>query len=152
ETSLTYYKARYYDSVLAQFVAADPSDPTDPRVGVNRYAYALQDPIDFTDNGNRAGGYGTAEVGVAVGRAGLTIGTDGNVYGHGAVGSYGAPVSVAVTAGGIWTFGGAPISDFLTGPTTNVSLGFMSIGWNSSGFSIGLGWAGWGWTESNGYN
>jgi RHS repeat-associated protein len=52
ETGLIYYPARYYDPVLGRFIAADPSEPGDPRVGVNRYAYALNDPIDLVDDGH----------------------------------------------------------------------------------------------------
>jgi RHS repeat-associated protein len=49
ETGLIYLNARYYDSVLGRFVSADPSDPTVPGVGVNRYAYALNSPIVLLD-------------------------------------------------------------------------------------------------------
>jgi len=44
-----YLNARYYDPVLARFVQADPSDPTGQGVGVNRYAYALNNPVSFLD-------------------------------------------------------------------------------------------------------
>jgi RHS repeat-associated protein len=49
ETGLLYLNARYYDPVLGRFLAADPSDPTSPGVGVNRYAYAGNDPVNFRD-------------------------------------------------------------------------------------------------------
>src|SRR5262249_47368697 len=45
---------RYYDPVLARFVSADSSDPSNPRVGVNRYAYALNDPINHIDDGRES--------------------------------------------------------------------------------------------------
>ncbi|MGH6942297.1 RHS repeat-associated core domain-containing protein [Hypericibacter sp.] len=49
ETGLLYLNARYYDPVLARFVQADPSDPSQPSVGPNRYAYALGNPIGAID-------------------------------------------------------------------------------------------------------
>jgi RHS repeat-associated protein len=49
ETGLQYLNARYYDPVLARFIQADPSDPSQPGVGVNRYAYALGNPIGLLD-------------------------------------------------------------------------------------------------------
>jgi len=45
ETGLMYLNARYYDPTLARFTQADPSDPTKPGVGVNRYAYAGNSPV-----------------------------------------------------------------------------------------------------------
>jgi RHS repeat-associated protein len=45
ETGLVYLHARYYDPRLARFITADPSDPTAPGVGLNRYAYAGNSPI-----------------------------------------------------------------------------------------------------------
>jgi RHS repeat-associated protein len=45
ETGLMYLNARYYDPVLGRFMSADPSDPTVAGVGVNRYAYAHNNPV-----------------------------------------------------------------------------------------------------------
>jgi RHS repeat-associated protein len=49
ETGLQYLGARYYDPILARFIQADPSDPSQPGVGVNRYAYALGNPVGLMD-------------------------------------------------------------------------------------------------------
>jgi RHS repeat-associated protein len=49
ETGLLYLHARYYDPVLARFIQADPMNPTLPGVGVNRYAYASNNPVMFLD-------------------------------------------------------------------------------------------------------
>jgi len=49
ETGLMYLHARYYDPVLARFIQADPMSPALPGVGVNRYAYALNNPVMFAD-------------------------------------------------------------------------------------------------------
>jgi RHS repeat-associated protein len=45
ETGLIYLHARYYDPRLARFVTADPTDPTEQGMGLNRYAYAGNSPI-----------------------------------------------------------------------------------------------------------
>jgi RHS repeat-associated protein len=49
DTGLLYLNARYYDPVLARFIQADPSDPGQPGVGPNRYAYAGGNPIGAVD-------------------------------------------------------------------------------------------------------
>jgi RHS repeat-associated protein len=58
EPGLIYLNARYYDPILARFIQPDPLDPFLPGVGVNRYAYAsnnpimFSDPLGLSDNGN----------------------------------------------------------------------------------------------------
>ena len=49
ETGLIYLNARYYDPVLGRFISPDPTVPTADAVGLNRYAYAANNPISFTD-------------------------------------------------------------------------------------------------------
>src|SRR5262249_2417670 len=49
KTQLLYLHARYYDPALGRFLQADPSDPTGAGVGVNRYAYALNNPVMLLD-------------------------------------------------------------------------------------------------------
>jgi len=49
ETGLLYLNARYYDPALARFISADPSDPVRPGVGLNRYAYAGNNPVAYAD-------------------------------------------------------------------------------------------------------
>ena len=48
-TGLFYLHARYYDPVIGRFNTADPSDPLAPGVGLNRYAYAGNNPIMRVD-------------------------------------------------------------------------------------------------------
>jgi RHS repeat-associated protein len=46
ETGLVYLHARYLNPYLGRFITPDPSpDPTQPGVGLNRYAYAGDSPI-----------------------------------------------------------------------------------------------------------
>ena len=49
ETGLLYLNARYYDPKAGRFLSPDSLDPTLPGVGTNRYAYALNDPINKRD-------------------------------------------------------------------------------------------------------
>lgn len=48
-TGLFYLHARYYDPVLGRFISPDPTVPSDAMVGLNHYAYAVNDPINHTD-------------------------------------------------------------------------------------------------------
>jgi RHS repeat-associated protein len=49
KTGLMYLHARYYDPQLGRFIQADPSDPTAVGVGINRYAYAGDNPVAYLD-------------------------------------------------------------------------------------------------------
>ena len=49
ETGLFYLHARYYDPFVGRFDSPDPTVPSSTSVGLNRYAYAGNDPVDHTD-------------------------------------------------------------------------------------------------------
>ena len=51
ETGLQYLNARFYDPNLGRFFTPDTWDPTIPGVDINRYAYALNDPVNGMDPG-----------------------------------------------------------------------------------------------------
>ena len=56
EIGLQYLHARYYDPALGRFISPDTWDPDLPGVDINRYAYALNDPINGSDaNGHSYG-------------------------------------------------------------------------------------------------
>src|SRR5262249_49916227 len=48
-TGLFYLHARYYDPILARFVQPDPTVPSARNVGLNHYAYAINDPVNHED-------------------------------------------------------------------------------------------------------
>lgn len=48
---LQYLNARYYDPELGLFLQPDWFEVTNPFVGTNRYAYSLNDPVNFADPG-----------------------------------------------------------------------------------------------------
>ncbi len=56
ESALMYLNARYYDPVVGRFIQPDPLDPATPGVGVNRYAYAHNNPIMMLDPTGLANG------------------------------------------------------------------------------------------------
>ena len=49
DSGLIYLNARYYDPVLGRFISPDPTVPTTRSVGLNRYAYAANNPVSHTD-------------------------------------------------------------------------------------------------------
>jgi RHS repeat-associated protein len=54
ETGLQYLHARYYDPFYGRFLSPDTWDPILAGVDINRYAYAGDDPVNFSDaNGHR---------------------------------------------------------------------------------------------------
>jgi RHS repeat-associated protein len=54
ETGLLYLNARYMDPKFGRFISPDDWDPTLPGVGTNRYAYALNDPVNKSDPNGRS--------------------------------------------------------------------------------------------------
>src|SRR5262249_13249609 len=49
ETGLMFLHARYYDPALGIFLSPDSAHPAVAGVGLNRYLYALGDPMNGTD-------------------------------------------------------------------------------------------------------
>jgi RHS repeat-associated protein len=49
ETGFLYLNARYYDPALGRFISPDWWDPNQPGVGMNRYTYSDNDPINKSD-------------------------------------------------------------------------------------------------------
>jgi RHS repeat-associated protein len=49
ETGFLFLNARYYDPALGTFISGDPSSPLSRGVGINRYAYAGNNPIFYSD-------------------------------------------------------------------------------------------------------
>src|SRR5437667_5843164 len=48
-TGLIYLHARYYDPMLGRFISPDPTVSTTRLVGLNRYGYAGNDPVNNND-------------------------------------------------------------------------------------------------------
>ena len=67
ETGLLFLNARYLDPDLGIFTQPDWWDPLMPGVGTNRYAYAFNDPVNYSDPNGHAVQFGTAVVGAVVG-------------------------------------------------------------------------------------
>ncbi|WP_176832935.1 RHS repeat-associated core domain-containing protein [Celeribacter baekdonensis] len=54
DAGLQYLNARYYDPRLGLFIQPDWLDPTQPGVGLNRFAYSANDPVNLSDPGGNA--------------------------------------------------------------------------------------------------
>lgn len=79
---LVHLGARYYDPRIGQFVSPDPSNPDGAGVGVNRYAYALNDPINLSDpSGLAAYGYENGIMTITIGYTPNTEGISIDYYG-----------------------------------------------------------------------
>ncbi len=48
-TGLLYLHARYYDPMLGRFLSPDPTIPSPRLLGLNRYAYAQDNPVNLVD-------------------------------------------------------------------------------------------------------
>ncbi|MCP4361883.1 MAG: RHS repeat-associated core domain-containing protein, partial [Chloroflexi bacterium] len=144
-SGLMYYGTRYYDPALARFITADTIYDTGPQ-GLNRYSYALNNPIIFNDpTGNYVSGeddsenptcYGCvtgSQEQMAEGTATVHDGRDGsqnqtlNDYDEGGYASFPAspriykPPYLSRQVDG----------NNLFGPKGNVLNQFMSSGWSS---------------------
>ena len=53
-SGLIYQPARYYDPAIAKYLSADDNDPARADVGFSRYAYAIDDPANYIDDGGAA--------------------------------------------------------------------------------------------------
>jgi RHS repeat-associated protein len=51
DAGLQYLNARYYDPRLGMFIQPDWLDPTQQGVGLNRYSYSANDPVNLRDPG-----------------------------------------------------------------------------------------------------
>jgi RHS repeat-associated protein len=54
DAGLQYLNARYYDPRLGMFIQPDWFDPTQQGVGLNRFAYSANDPVNLRDPGGNA--------------------------------------------------------------------------------------------------
>ena len=99
---LYYYRARYYSPTFGRFIS---EDPIGFKGGINFYAYARDNPINFADPSGRVtanlGGAGNCTFwGISFGfSAGFVVDSQGNV------GAYQTPVSVGGGAGSGCSFG-----------------------------------------------
>jgi RHS repeat-associated protein len=76
ETGLLYLNARYMDPIFGRFVSPDDWDPTLFGVGLNRYAYAQNDPVNKADNNGHCADACVVETGLVLGVLALAYGID----------------------------------------------------------------------------
>jgi RHS repeat-associated protein len=127
ETGLFYLHARYYDPEIGRFISPDPTVPSTASVGLNRYAYAANDPVNYTDTNGlwpslhvfktiaRAGVRGAVGL-VSAAFSGVASATEYSVDRYGAGVEY-----VAEKSGGIPLIGGVVVGVLATCPMTGIA-------------------------------
>lgn len=129
-TNLMYLHARYYDPNLGRFVSPDSVVPAPTSTGFNRYAYAGNDPVNFTD---RNGQNWLMDFGGSIWN-GITTGL--NSFGSYAFGSFGGSGFGAAGAGGFQGFN--PSCFYCAGQLGNTAQLNFNPSVNST--SSGRGW------------
>ncbi|SDG38087.1 RHS repeat-associated core domain-containing protein [Celeribacter baekdonensis] len=66
DAGLQYLNARYYDPRLGMFIQPDWLDPTQQGVGLNRFAYSANDPVNLRDPSGNAWGLASKLVKLAI--------------------------------------------------------------------------------------
>ncbi len=132
DTGLYYFGARYYDPVLGRFLSADSFNvgSANHPSSYNRYAYAVNNPVDYTDPSGHFAFLAAIAIGALIGAVvggasyGIQTAASGNEFSWGdfgksvafgaITGAVGAGVGTAVSAGisaafgaGASTFAGA---------------------------------------------
>jgi len=83
DTGLYFYEARYYDPFLGRFISADTivPDPLDPQA-FNRYSYAGNNPIIYSDPTGHFGFFAAFAIGFAIGATTTAIqgGSIGDIF------------------------------------------------------------------------
>lgn len=103
-SGLIYYRARYYDPTIGRFISRDPAGMPD---GVNQYAYANNNPVNFTDPSGlvRWGDAFRAGVNLVSNGAGIFVGSVITAAGAGLLAAP-EPVMTKLAGVGAVTFGG----------------------------------------------
>ena len=152
-TGLYFYEARYYDPFLGRFISADTivPDPLDPQA-LNRYSYALNNPILYTDpTGNFS--FAAFAIGAAIGAFTTAIqgGSIGDIFTSAAISGLAAgvgfetfgSVSDAAAASGFGKGAAGIIAGISAGAASGFTASFGSLIFGSNnvnfGQSIGLG-------------
>jgi hypothetical protein len=130
---------RLYDSALGQFMSADPIIQAPFSQGLNRFAYAFNSPLNYTDpSGFTAEASEDAAIGVGAGYfTGLVVHllTSGGASGAAASGAAAGSVGAASTGAGAAVAGGgaaaAPVAaaaGFGAGVVTSVAMNIVATG------------------------
>ncbi len=89
-TGLYYYESRFYDPTLGKFIQPDTLLDKGPVMGMNRYAYTMNNPVTYRDPDGHlvCGGLCVVGIGVAIGavtgfavETGFALGDDGSISG-----------------------------------------------------------------------
>ncbi len=132
--------ARLYDPLLGRFLSPDPYvQAPDFTQNFNRYSYALNNPLKFTDD---SGEFWNLIIGAVVGGIGNVISNWKSIKAHGfwsGVGYFavGAAVGVASAAGAGWVAGATKAAGVWAGALVGATSGAVSGAATSSLTTIG---------------
>lgn len=132
--------ARLYDPLLGRFLSPDPYvQAPDFTQNFNRYSYALNNPLKFTDD---SGEFWNLIIGAVVGGIGNVISNWKSIKAHGfwsGVGYFavGAAVGVASAAGAGWVAGATKAAGVWAGALVGAASGAVSGAATSSLTTIG---------------
>jgi RHS repeat-associated protein len=147
-TGLYYYEARYYDPALGRFISADtivpnPSDPQD----LNRYTYARNNPMYYTDPSGHCPMCVVIAIGVVAGAVSSGIQSDWNlgatmtgafIGGVSAAAGYGAFGPAAASFSSLGPFGSGIAGGIVAGAVAGATGGVLA---NMAGYNVNVGLA-----------
>ena len=136
--------ALFASQASAMFIQPDWWDPSDPRVGTNRYAYSFNDPINNSDPGGNcpscAGGIiGGIIGGLAQGAVDLYNGELSSARTYGAAIAGGAVAGATFGLGSSATLGGLAARGALSGATGTTTGSVVGTGQLPSATELAIG-------------
>lgn len=138
-TGLYFYSARYYDPVIGKFITADTivPNPLDPEA-FNRYAYANNNPLSYTDPTGHFGFFAAFAIGFAFSATVTAIqgGDFGAILTNGFIGG----LAAAAGNGAFTAVQGATASTILAGVAAGVSAALVSsAAYSAAGYDVNIG-------------
>ncbi len=105
ETELAYHHFRYLDPGLSRFLSPDTYHPGKPGVGTNRYAYAMNDPINRSDRNGHLSEYAQSFLGLSSGTtySGNWVGAPNSTSGGAGSGGGWTKHTYSNPIGGTWS-------------------------------------------------
>jgi RHS repeat-associated protein len=122
ELGLINMHGRMYDSTLGQFMSPDPVIQSPDGQGLNRFAYAMNSPLNYVDPSGFTSQGTTLGIDIGIG-AGFAGGLAATLLGDG---GYGAPMEVGESVGG--SVGGAALGGGAAAGGAEAAGGITSAG------------------------
>lgn len=147
-TGLYYYEARYYDPTLARFISADTIIPSmlDPQA-LNRYTYAMNNPMYYTDPSGHCAIFCVFFIGFAIGAisSGIQSGWDleatlvgGAIGGVSSVVGFNTFGAASAAFSGLGKIGAGIAGGIVAGAVAGGTSGILA---NMAGYNVNVGLA-----------